>query len=936
MRNLKKLLSVVLVVAMIAGLCAVGSFSAAAAEYSEVTNYKEAAAVVSGIGIINGYEDGTMQYDKAVTREEAAKIICVALIGSDTVANLKTAVAPFDDVAANRWSAPYISYLKAQGIVAGKSATKFDPTAEVTAVEFAKMMLCAAGYGKAGEFVGASWDVNTIATANTYGVFDKTLATDLTAPATREQCMLYTFNAITRVPTVSYNSTFNSYYTGTSVMNGSGSKVADANIGKAADNDYKTTLAYTKFKLIKNPATDADEYGRPAAVWQTEGGKKLTDAVATETPAAVINNAVGSMTLTQNLPADVISNLNKYITTAGKALTVATQNTDKRILYFVDGVQTPIDGTQDFLYPQFAYIKSNEMFANPLASAGAITELYVDTNASGDYKLTIVVVNQYLAKVTKVDAAAKKLYLTVYNSVKYGGTAANYTDCVVDGEKINISGFAKNDYVLVTLENNKAALANGSNVTSIVKANTSVGTFTETDSFDFYIIDGQHLQATSKIMSSAITYDPTKFSSTLNIEIGNTYTFYYDTLGNIAYFELYDEAETGTANYLFVPAGKSAAADDNWAENVKAYAQIRGVFPAGGYKDYNLAVKVDGTRNYVTITNGTVVTRYYLDTAGDITAFNGAVQGNFFAYTTNDDGTVNLKVLNTKVANQGAVSAAPNNTISKGLASVTGVAAGYTANSKTVLTVINESGEAKTYTGISNFPNLTLTANAPVLYTYANNSKTIKALCYVDNAAAVADQNLAYCAGKAKEDSTGITYNFYVDGETKSVLFDAGTSLNKGSIYDLQLSTSGNTATLVDYGTGTGKYVVNATAVATPTDLKSLGKFNFASLGYDYYYAWATIKTVDTNVFTTENADSFDPAIYGATVNDANGATITSIGSHTYYYDNNTKIYDCRAYTGNGVKAELSEGAAFIAHVDEASGGTYNGVQYCDYIWIVG
>ena len=54
MKTLKKILSVVLVVAMLASMLIVG---AAAAE-TEKTNYEEAVAVVTKLGIIEGDENG--------------------------------------------------------------------------------------------------------------------------------------------------------------------------------------------------------------------------------------------------------------------------------------------------------------------------------------------------------------------------------------------------------------------------------------------------------------------------------------------------------------------------------------------------------------------------------------------------------------------------------------------------------------------------------------------------------------------------------------------------------------------------------------------------------------------------------------------------------------------------------------------------------------
>ena len=91
------------------------------------------------------------------------------------------ATGKFTDVPA--WAADYVDACYANGIVSGVSATEFDPTANVTGVAFAKMLLTAVGYGQNGEFEGAAWDINTISLANQLGLYAGTAAADLTGGA---------------------------------------------------------------------------------------------------------------------------------------------------------------------------------------------------------------------------------------------------------------------------------------------------------------------------------------------------------------------------------------------------------------------------------------------------------------------------------------------------------------------------------------------------------------------------------------------------------------------------------------------------------------------------------------------------------------------------------------------------------------------------------
>ena len=74
---MRKVLSFVLVLALV-----LGSFSMAfGASYSDMAgeDSSEAVAVLSALGVVSGYPDGTFGPDKIVTRGEMAKLIVSAL-----------------------------------------------------------------------------------------------------------------------------------------------------------------------------------------------------------------------------------------------------------------------------------------------------------------------------------------------------------------------------------------------------------------------------------------------------------------------------------------------------------------------------------------------------------------------------------------------------------------------------------------------------------------------------------------------------------------------------------------------------------------------------------------------------------------------------------------------------------------------------------------
>ena len=234
MRTLKKTLSLVLVVAMVLGLCVVGASAKDAVEnftddYQKVgAAYQEAMGVLVGVGIIDGMTETALEPQGTYTREQAAKIIAYMLLGKSKADSLKCTVAPFDDVAASRWSAGYIAFCVEQGIIDGMTATTYEPTGTLTGFQWAKMLLCAIGFGVKGEFTGSSWSVNTALVAHKVNLFAGDLdGADHTA-LRREQAALYAFNALNTLK-VAYSPNVTSYVFGIQgyeTVNGIGSTLA--------------------------------------------------------------------------------------------------------------------------------------------------------------------------------------------------------------------------------------------------------------------------------------------------------------------------------------------------------------------------------------------------------------------------------------------------------------------------------------------------------------------------------------------------------------------------------------------------------------------------------------------------------------------------------------------------------------------------------------
>ncbi|MCQ5129407.1 S-layer homology domain-containing protein [Butyricicoccus faecihominis] len=195
MKNLKKILALVLAFA-----CAFTMF-AGAASFSDSADIKntEAVDMLNALGVIKGYPDGTFKPQANVLRAEMAKMIyTIRNQGNDNADGYKTISSTFTDLGDSSiaYAAGYIKYCQTQGIIAGKSATKFAPKENVTVSETAKMALTLLGYDatKAG-LVGHGWENKTLALANENGLLDGVNGA-VTAAATRDDAAQVLYNAL--------------------------------------------------------------------------------------------------------------------------------------------------------------------------------------------------------------------------------------------------------------------------------------------------------------------------------------------------------------------------------------------------------------------------------------------------------------------------------------------------------------------------------------------------------------------------------------------------------------------------------------------------------------------------------------------------------------------------------------------------------------------
>ena len=198
MRNLKRALSLALAAIMLLGMMVVGAGAVSYNDFSDRTEIvnKDAVSMLTTLGVIDGKPDGSYAPEEFVTREQMAKMISVIMNqGSDNNDLFVGVPSGLTDVAGN-WALGHINYCYSLGIIAGRGDGRFDPTANVTASEAAKMLLVAAGYNPSSEgFVGADWAVNVNAKASALGIF-RNYTKSTMADLNRDDAALLIYNAL--------------------------------------------------------------------------------------------------------------------------------------------------------------------------------------------------------------------------------------------------------------------------------------------------------------------------------------------------------------------------------------------------------------------------------------------------------------------------------------------------------------------------------------------------------------------------------------------------------------------------------------------------------------------------------------------------------------------------------------------------------------------
>ena len=723
---MKKLLAMVLALVMTLSL-AVSANAAFKDDKSISDDYAESVAVLNGMGVFKGYEDGSFKPEGNITRAEVTKMICVALNGGKNPAVSTNTTPTFSDVRNNAnaaWAEGYIGYCANASLVKGYPDGTFKPSGKVTGYEVLAMILRAVGYDKNNEFSGADWALHVAQTAQQLGVLDNVAkTTDLNAPASRELVAELLFQGIQKAQ-VTYTPAFG--------------YVTDKVISTKTN-----SLGEKNFKLAS--AVAADKWGRPATKWTYTTGDKATTFV--EKPDLTYTKAVAE--------CDVAHDLDLSADTA-YALIVNGQTASTKYTVNLTDTKTK------------------------MGAQGRLFEVYKDAK-------TIVMIDTFLAKVTYVadityDAQGHvktpaTITLEVYDAKNASTplTLKDYDDNY---------GYAKDEYVLVNAYTDKAtnsATVSGKVLNTADQYAEIVSKATSVDGAQSVI----YWNAQQHNVEGTVYDDAAKFYLDQAAQKDAKYTWYFDSYNNlIGAVEIAAATSYGVINSIWWAGNATdgsgvAKANVTYMDGTTAQVDISKMTyvyttPATPATPATKTVK-SGDVTHSTGINALVMKAddqnkyFYVDTyinTNKVADTNGILNGHLFQFTTKSNGTLDAVEVATgtaaKLYNLADVAVSKNTQVYGG---ATGT---LVVNSNTVFLVrsgADTTANPYTFKSITGFTNIDNYAKGEVDYVDLNG----------DN---VAD----YVYVIAPTTTSKVTSLFYFDGQQGAYTLADGTWVVKGYV----------------------------------------------------------------------------------------------------------------------------------------------------------
>ena len=550
MRNLKRALSLALAAIMLIGMMVA---SASAVSYNDLTDKdqivnKDAVSMLVSLGIIEGKPDGSYAPTENVDRAQMAKMLSVIMNkGVDNSALYQSVNSGLTDITSN-WAKGHINYCYTTGIIAGRGNGTFDPSATVTALEAAKMLLVAVGYDpKIEGFEGADWAINVSVRADEQGIFEG-FTKDLSAPLNRDDAALLIYNAldvemIQSYTTNNYPIVYSDHRTILSDKYGviKVEGVVTANEWAILDDDTDTALQEGKTRIY-NPDGILSTTGN-TAVAQDSSANVKTQVFNVSTPVDMLGKAVTMYVKKTTILADstvygapVVSDVNTVIET-GEKVTGGDSKDDDSLAALLKGTGLATDKATEY-YHNYEEVAIDSADVDDIMNVKGAALTVIDNDNDG-YVNYVISVEKSLTHVSGV--SSKNETTTLYGLPG---------DDVIDNEDIvtTATDLTKGDVVLVVQYGGRTYVEEPKTVTGEMELFNAKN---KDDNKNYIKVGGEeYKQDGLEVLSNINKDNPVKFlisecdDKANGVQFDAQYDFFLDDFGNIVAFREVEGAPT--------------------------------------------------------------------------------------------------------------------------------------------------------------------------------------------------------------------------------------------------------------------------------------------------------------------------------------------------------------------------------------------------------
>lgn len=625
MKNLKKVLALVLALSMILSTFTALTLTASAAaqpKFSDIagTSYEDAVEVLAALGIVAGYEDGTFQGDKVVTRAEMAAFIVRAL----GLSAASTGVSKFTDVANDHWAIGSIDIATNKKIVVGNGDGTFNPDAQVSYEAAVKMLVCALGYEVRAQKQGG-WPTGYVIEGAAIGLTDGITGVNGTDGCNRGIVAALLFNALeidlmeetsfsnnnasimeqTNKTLLWDNLKVRKYYdaeiTATPTQGASKTAAGAMKIAGYYDNYNVEGVAAKSLKLEIGETTPDDYFGSAVIVYAKDNGSNKT-----QTALCILNDTAAQESYEIKV-ADFYGS--KSVIFPGESNTEGTNNSKHAKLYYKTEEDTKaqyVSLLDSDSYGEFCQLVVNGViYDNPVwqdldaldngviklvdAKTFDVSEGKNYVGSDGIYEK--VIVDTYFDFVVAETDVEEGIIVTQNGIDITLDESKIYSIEDAEGNALKIEDLQENDVLSVYCDQLAKAQVDNSEVLKIVVYNAPVeGTVTEKSSKAVFIDDTKY-----KVAGELVDLD--------DFELEDAGTFYLNAAGDIVYADTTAAAKDYAVVYDVYAEGKKVEFSVKTSANedivltatgeldVIAYGMNNGEYVKGAKTEYDLSVK---------------------------------------------------------------------------------------------------------------------------------------------------------------------------------------------------------------------------------------------------------------------------------------------------------------------------------------------------------